>query len=127
MRCSRSAVTVTASRLTVRRPLAVKKFDVLLLEVDHVVAGGWGVPLHWNGSAEDLPDGYDGSLVRSVEAHERSVPVDCLSIMAAAVRADRRGSGLAGQVLTELRRRAMEAGLARVIAPIRPSLVPSSS
>ena len=42
--------------------------------------------------------------------------------MAAAVRADRQGSGLAGQTLTALRTRAGNAGLQRVIAPVRPTL-----
>lgn len=97
-------------------------FDVLLLEGSDVVAGGWGVPLPWSGSIDDLPDGYDGALVRAIESHERAAPVDCLCIMAAAVRADRRGRGLAGEVLGELRGRAVAAGLARVIAPVRPVL-----
>lgn len=26
---------------------------------DRIVAGGWGVPVRWNGSVEDLPGGYD--------------------------------------------------------------------
>jgi len=99
-----------------------EKFDVLLLDDDRVVAGGWGVPIHWDGSVGDLPDGYDGSMVRSVEAHERSAAVDCLSIMAIAVRDDCRGTGLAGRVLTELRRRAIDAGLTQVVAPVRPTL-----
>jgi hypothetical protein len=42
--------------------------------------------------------------------------------MAAAVRQDRRGTGLAGRTLTALRERATAAGLTRVIAPVRPAL-----
>ena len=99
-----------------------ERFDVLLLDDGRVSAGGWGVPLHWDGSIGGLPDGYDGSMVRSVEAHERSADVDCLSIMAIAVSADRRHAGLAGEVVIELRRRAEAAGLTRVIAPVRPAL-----
>lgn len=98
------------------------RFDVLLLEGGDVVAGGWAVPLPWNGVLDDLADGYDGALVRSVESYEQGHPADCLSVMAAAVRADRRGRGLAGQVLVELRRRAAATGLSRVIAPVRPTL-----
>lgn len=29
--------------------------DVLLLDEDRVLAGGWAVPLRWNGTIEDLP------------------------------------------------------------------------
>ncbi len=99
-----------------------EKFDVLLLDDGRVIAGGWGVPMHWDGEVGDLPDGYDGALVRAVENHEQTASVNCLSIMAAAVREDRRGTGLAGRVLTELSRRAVAAGLSRVIAPVRPAL-----
>jgi hypothetical protein len=42
--------------------------------------------------------------------------------MAAAVRADRQGGGLAGKTLTVLRDRATAAGLQRVIAPVRPAI-----
>lgn len=35
--------------------------DVLLLEEARVVAGGWGVPIDWDGTRADLPDGYDGA------------------------------------------------------------------
>ena len=98
------------------------QYDVLLLDEDQVVAGGWGVPIRWNGTIGTLPDGYDGALISAVTGHEKSVPADTLCIMAAAVRADRQGSGLAGQTLTALRTRAGNAGLQRVIAPVRPTL-----
>jgi GNAT superfamily N-acetyltransferase len=57
-----------------------------------------------------------------VTGHENSEPADTLCIMAAAVRADRQGTGLAGQALTALRERAAGTGLRHVIAPVRPAL-----
>jgi hypothetical protein len=96
--------------------------DVLLLDDGQVVAGGWGVPIRWDGTARTLPDGYDGALASAVTGHEDSVPADTLAIMAAAVGASRQGGGLAGKVLTTLRERATAAGLRRVIAPVRPAL-----
>jgi GNAT superfamily N-acetyltransferase len=98
------------------------QYDVLLLDDGQVVAGGWGVPIRWDGTIGALPEGYDGALVSAVAGHENSVPADTLAIMAAAVRADRQGSGLAGQTLLALRERATAAGLRRVIAPVRPAL-----
>jgi GNAT superfamily N-acetyltransferase len=98
------------------------EYDVLLLDDGQVVAGGWGVPIHWDGTIRSLPDGYDGALVRAVTGHEQSVRPDTLCIMAAAVKADRQGGGLAGATLSELRDRATAAGLERVIAPVRPAL-----
>ena len=98
-------------------------YDVLLLDDGAVVAGGWGVPLRWDGTVAALPErGYDGALVAAVTGHEASVPPDTLCIMAAAVRRDRQGGGLAGQALMALRERATGSGLQRVVAPVRPSL-----
>lgn len=97
-------------------------FDVLLLDAGAVAAGAWAVPLRWDGSVGDLPDGYDGALVRSVTGHERSEPPDTLCVMAAAVANGRAARGLAGEVLTELRRRGRDAGLTRMIVPVRPTL-----
>lgn len=100
-------------------------YDVMLLDEGRVVAGGWGVPLAWDGSVAGLPDGgYDGALTVAVTGHDDGVQADTLCIMAAAVRADRQGGGLAGQALTALRERAAHSGLERVIAPVRPSLKP---
>jgi GNAT superfamily N-acetyltransferase len=102
------------------------RFDVLLLEDGQVVAGGWGVPLAWDGTVDGLPGGkdggYDGAMAVSVDGYEAGTTPDTLSVMAAAVHPERRGSGLAGQVLTALRERATAAGLDRVIAPVRPTL-----
>jgi len=98
------------------------RFDVRVLAGGEVVAGAWGVALRWNGTADNLPDGYDGALISAISEHESAVPPDTLCVMAAAVRADRRGAGLAGQSLTELRARAAQAGLAKVIVPVRPTL-----
>ncbi|MBM2619923.1 hypothetical protein JIG36_30865 [Actinoplanes sp. LDG1-06] len=98
------------------------RFDVMALDDDgKVMAGGWGVPLAWDGTVDDLPTGYDDALVRAVEGHEAGTVPTALSFMAAAVGAafDRRG--LATQVLRELSVRAYGEGLSHVIAPLRPT------
>ena len=97
-------------------------YDVRLLDDGEVVAGGWGVALRWNGTTADLPAGYDGALVSGVTGHEQAVPPDTLCVMAAAVRRDRQGAGLGGQVLAALQARATAGGLQRMIAPVRPVL-----
>jgi GNAT superfamily N-acetyltransferase len=98
------------------------QFDVRLVADDEIVAGAWAVALRWDGTAGTLPDGYDGALTVSIAEHEGGVPPDTLCVMAAAVRQDRRGAGLAGKSLSELRSRAAQAGLDRVIVPVRPVL-----
>jgi hypothetical protein len=96
-------------------------FDIMVLDGDAVVAGGWGVPIPWSGDATDLPSGYDDALVRAVQAREAAVPATTLSFMAAAVGSAHDKRGLATVVLQELTRRAHEAGLVHVIAPLRPT------
>jgi hypothetical protein len=101
------------------------RYDVLLLDEGRVVAGGWSVPIRWDGTVKDLPDGYDGALVRAVEGHQGGVLATTFSFMAVAVGNGETKRGLAGEVVTALRVRALGAGLTHVIAPLRPTLKPS--
>jgi len=71
-------------------------YDGMLLDQGRV-ARAWAVPLCWNGQVNGLPDrGYDGALTSPVTGQENGEPADALCIMAAAVRADQQGTGLAG-------------------------------
>jgi hypothetical protein len=82
------------------------------------------VPIRWDGTVEDLPDGYDGAMVRAVEGHRGGVQATTFSFMAVAVGNGEVKRGLAREVMTALRVRAVEAGLTHVIAPLRPTLKP---
>ena len=97
------------------------RFDIMVLDHDAVVAGGWGVPIPWNGEVGDLPSGYDDAMVRAVQAREAGTLATTLSFMAVAVGSAHDKRGLATVVLQELTRRAQEAGLVHVIAPLRPT------
>lgn len=110
----------TAAEFTERVAKYFPQFDILLLSNGEIVAGGWGVPIAWSG--EILAGGYDAALALSVTGYETAVAPDTFCVMAAAVRPDQRGGGLAGRVLTALRERAVAAGLSKVIAPVRPTL-----
>jgi GNAT superfamily N-acetyltransferase len=98
------------------------RYDVRLLDDGMIVAGGWAVALRWNGTAGDLPAGYDGALIAAIAGHESAILPDTLCVMAAAVDSARQGAGLGGQVITALATRAAQAGLERMIAPVRPVL-----
>lgn len=86
------------------------------------VAGGWGVPARWDGTVADLPAGYTDAIIRAVEGREQGVQADTFIICAAIVAGRLTGRGLAGKALAALRDAAVEAGLTRVIAPVRPTL-----
>ena len=105
-----------------RRAEYFADLNFYLLDGDRLVGGCWAVPVGWDGTVYDLPSGYTDALARSVEGHEAGVVPDTLVVMAAAIRSGERGRGLAGIALTGLRSAAAEAGLARVIAPVRPTL-----
>jgi hypothetical protein len=86
------------------------------------VAAGWGIPVRWDGTIADLPSGYTDATIRAVEGREQGIAADTLVICAAVVAGRLKGRGLAGQLLATLHDTAVEAGLARVIAPVRPTL-----
>ena len=86
------------------------------------VAGGWGIPVRWDGTIANLPTGYSDALVHAVEERDQGVEADSLVICGAIVAGRLSGRGLAGTVLAALRDAAVEAGLTRVIAPVRPTL-----
>ncbi|MER5752792.1 GNAT family N-acetyltransferase [Streptomyces sp. NPDC002088] len=96
--------------------------DLMLVDEDGVpVAGGWGVPIRWDGQVESLPTGYSQTLVQAVEGRERGAEPDTLVICGAIVTPSLKGRGLAGRTLTTLREVGREAGLSRVLAPVRPT------
>lgn len=98
-----------------------RSYDILILDEEKVAAGGWGVPLSWDGTVGGLPSGYDDAPVRAVDGHEQARSADTFSFMAAAVAKEYDKQGLATTVLLELSARARADGIECVIAPIRPT------
>ncbi|MFE9849448.1 hypothetical protein ACFYPN_11630 [Streptomyces sp. NPDC005576] len=96
--------------------------DLTLVDEHQVpVASGWGVPIQWDGVTETLPTGYTDALVRAVEDREKGLEADTLVICGAVVTPSLKGRGLAGETLRALRRTGEEAGLSKVVAPVRPT------
>jgi GNAT superfamily N-acetyltransferase len=95
---------------------------VVLDDEDRVIAGGWGVPIVWDGDVGHLPAGWDGALEQSILDHDAGRLPEALCTMAAEVVAGHRGQGLGGIVLSTLKDKAWEHGLSYMIAPARPTL-----
>jgi len=89
--------------------LAVLDGEELVGEV-HALA----VPL----DGDELPQGWDEAFERGMEQGGGSH----LSLLAISVRPERRGEGIASRLIDEARSVAGRAGLAAVIAPVRPTL-----
>ena len=71
--------------------------------------------------SSDLPDGYDGALARSVDGPRGGSRLHDAELHGGRGDALARQQGLATVVLEELTRRAVEDGLAHVVAPLRPT------
>jgi GNAT superfamily N-acetyltransferase len=110
-----------AARYDARAREFFADLELAVLDDGLLVAAGWAVALSWSGAAADLPAGYSDALARAVEGRLGGVPPDTLMICGAQVLAGRRGRGLAGVLMAALRDSAGPAGLARVIAPVRPT------
>jgi hypothetical protein len=78
---------------------------VLMTTDGEVAAGGWGVPIHWDRSLEDLPEGWDGALERSIADLRERRSVDTLGAMATEVVGAWQGQSLSRCVLAALRER----------------------
>ncbi|MEU6077704.1 hypothetical protein [Micromonospora sp. NPDC047074] len=118
---------ITADRQAARHLGRVREvfadLELVLLDGDgDLVAAGWAVPIRWDGDPAHLPEGYTDSLRRAVTGHDHGEAPDTLVVMAAQVRSDLRGQGLAGDLLTALRSVAGQRGWSRVVAPVRPTL-----
>jgi hypothetical protein len=98
------------------------QFQALLLnDAGTLVALGNAMPLDWDGTDDDLPDGWREQVLRSVAALEEGRPVDTLGAMQIAMRGDARGTGLSGTMVGAMRAASRAAGYRAVIACVRPT------
>jgi hypothetical protein len=85
---------------------------------DEVVARGRSIPLRWDGSLADLPDGIDAAGLRALEGEGSP---NTLSALAAEVADGVRGKGVSHLVIEALSGIARTNGLGSLVAPVRPS------
>jgi GNAT superfamily N-acetyltransferase len=87
-----------------------------------VIAEGHTVPCAWDGTTEGLGDGIDAMIAAAFEARQAGRAPTALCALAAEVRPRFQGGGLADRMLDAMADLARDAGLAHLIAPVRPSL-----
>lgn len=96
--------------------------NIVLVSGDQPVATGWGVPIRWNGEVSDLPAGYTDAIRRAVELRESAGQADTFVVCGGIVDPAMGRRGIAGELIGVLRDLPAAADLARVVAPVRPTL-----
>jgi len=77
------------------------------------------IPLRWDGTRKDLPEGWNGALLKGFS--ERSDLSDTLCAIGVGIAPSVRGQGLSQRCLLEMKGLAQKNGLRRMIAPVRPT------
>ena len=95
---------------------------VLYHNHDGVLAEGHTVPCAWDGTTEGLGDGIDAMISGAFEARQADRRPTALGALAAEIKPQFQGRGLADRVLEGMAGLARDAGLSHLIAPVRPSL-----
>ena len=91
-------------------------------QTGEVQAEGHTAPCDWDGTADGLGEGIDEMISAVFDAHDAGRKPAALCALAAEVRPPFRGLGLAGRTLDAMRSIARQAGMAHLLAPVRPSL-----
>jgi GNAT superfamily N-acetyltransferase len=95
---------------------------VLDLETGRTAAMANSVPLNWDGDPGDLSDeGWDWALAQAVLDHRAGRPPRTQCALQIAIHPDFRSQGLSAAMLTAMGDMGRRNGLARLIAPVRPS------
>ena len=96
------------------------EFVLVGQDADEVVAAAYSIPFVLDG--DELPDnGWDAAIRSGLLASIRGTEPNAISAIEIAVRPDRQGSGLSGQMLTAMRDNAARHGFAELVAPVRPN------
>jgi GNAT superfamily N-acetyltransferase len=100
-------------RLTEERP----EFQFHLVDGSEILARARCVPLRWDGSVGDLPDGIDGAIRRGFDEGGANTLCALVIMVPRAVQ----GQGVSSKALAAMIEIARRNGLSGVIAPVRPS------
>ena len=91
-------------------------------EQDRLVAVGHSIPLTWNGSSDDLPQGWDAALSQGFHDRDQGVTVNTLCALSIVIAPGNQGQGLGELMVKAMKDIALINGLDQIIAPVRPSL-----
>ena len=93
------------------------QFQFHLVDGEQILARARCLPVRWNGTLEDLPNGIDGAIARGIDEGEGNA----LCAMVIQVPRGLQGRGLSGAALTAMADIGRANGLTSLIAPVRPN------
>lgn len=97
-------------------------YQFALLQKDGEIAAiGNTVPIYWDGSSKDLPNGWDDGLLRGIKSNQYEKKPNTLLILAGVVDEEQQGKGLAGILLQAFKQVAHAHHLEHIIVPVRPT------
>ncbi|MCT2591776.1 GNAT family N-acetyltransferase [Streptomyces sp. N2-109] len=88
---------------------------------DDILGAGRSVPRSWDGTAEGLGPGLDDSIAAAFRDLDAGRAPGALCALGVEVAPGHQGRGLSGPLLRQLVETARDAGLSRVIVPVRPT------
>src|SRR5690242_19043073 len=95
--------------------------QIVLLDGEEVLAIGLSIPLDWDGTAEDLPTGWDGALTAGAKVISEGRPGNAACAISLTLRPEAAGRGLAAGMLRALKEAAGANGARALIGPVRPT------
>ncbi len=95
---------------------------VLCDDHDTLIAAGHAIPLAWDGTAEGLPEGWDGALEVGFQDYEQGRAPTALCGLSIVVSPKAQGQGLSELMVRAMKDIAAADGFEQLIIPVRPSL-----
>jgi GNAT superfamily N-acetyltransferase len=90
-------------------------------EADEILAQGHSIPLAWDGTADGLPDGFDGLLRDAFGLREARGTPTMLSALAIEVAPAHQGRGTSSRMIRAMGELARAHGFPGALAPLRPT------
>ncbi len=102
---------------------ASPEHQVLAVDAEDRVRGvAFSLPLDWDGSVDDLPDGWDDAVARAGAQERSGRPATAATALSITVASDAARRGLAVRLIDALGQATRRAGGRALIAPVRPVL-----
>jgi GNAT superfamily N-acetyltransferase len=94
------------------------EYQIVLVEGDDIIGVGHTVPLHWDGTMDGLPRGWDQAFEGAFEAEQDP---NTLMAVSAVAQPAARNTGLGSEIIRAMQALAQQHGFGSLIAPVRPT------